>query len=161
MSNKSKAKQKTAKYSVEESILIDADIDAVWQYMTDWGAYPHWNPFIVKVDYQVDRHNQISQMKFHLRWPDGKKGTSIEQMVRSAPPQNGTAELVYKYAAPLAKLGLLRATRLQRLRQQGAQTEYYTREDFYGVLARFVPLTAVKKGFAAQAKALAAVSAGN
>ena len=100
-------------------------------------------------------------MKFHLHWQDGSKGTSIEQMVRITPPHEGTAELVYKYASLLAKIGLLRATRIQQLYQQGNQTEYVTREEFSGILARFVPIKAVKQGFAAQAKALAAAASKN
>mgnify|MGYP001049607691 CR=1 FL=1 len=151
--------QQKSKYVVEERILIDADVHTVWRHMTDWDAYHQWNPFIVGVDYQVDGQGQVTTMKFQLRWPDGKTGTSVEQMVRSSPPQNGTAELVYKYATLPARLGLLRATRIQQLRQQGSQTAYYTREDFSGMLARFVPITAVQQGFAAQAQALAAVSA--
>lgn len=148
--------KKKSSYFVEERILIDADIYTVWRYMTDWDAYPEWNPFIVNVEYQ---ENQVGKMKFYLRWHDGKQGTSIEEMVTSSPPADGSAELVYKYASLMAKLGLLRATRIQQLHTAGQQTEYYTREDFFGILARFVPMMAVKKGFAAQAKALAQIAA--
>jgi len=150
--------KKSSKFRVDERILIDADIHTVWQHMTEWDAYPQWNPFIVQVDYQVDAQNNIRKMKFHLRWQDGSKGTSLEQMVHSQPPHQGTAELVYKYASLLAKIGLLRATRIQRLYQHGHQTEYVTQEEFFGILAPFVPITAVQQGFAAQAKALAAVA---
>lgn len=150
----------SAKYAVSERILIDANIETVWRHMTDWDAYPQWNPFIVKVEFLSDRQVPNSKMKFHLRWQDGKTGTSIEQMARSVPPQNGTAELAYTYASLPARLGLLRATRVQRLRQIGSQTEYVTREEFHGILARFVPFTAVQQGFTAQAEALARVSAG-
>lgn len=146
-------------YTVSARILIDADIETVWRHMTDWDAYPQWNPFIVKVEFLGDRQAPNSKMKFYLRWQDGKTGASIEQMARSAPPQNGAAELVYTYASLPARLGLLRATRVQQLRQVGSQTAYVTREEFHGILARFVPLTAVQQGFTAQANALAAVSA--
>ena len=53
--------KKPSKYCVDERILIEADIQTVWKYMTDWDAYPQWNPFIVKVDYQVDALNNIAQ----------------------------------------------------------------------------------------------------
>ncbi len=145
-------------YLVEERILIDAEIDVVWQHLTDWDAYHQWNPFIVAVQYTVDTQNNVDKMTFSLRWHNGKTGTSQEQMVSSSPPANGQAELVYKYASLAARLGLLRATRVQQLRAQGEQTAYYTKEQFSGILARFVPLTAVKKGFAAQAKALAKIA---
>ena len=102
-----------SKHFVEERILIDADINIVWNYITDWGSYHKWNPFIIDVDYQVNKNKNIETMKFFLQWHDGKKGTSIEQMVRSTPPFDGSAELVYKYASPLAKFGLLRAIRTQ------------------------------------------------
>ena len=152
--------KKKSNYFVEERILIDADIHIVWQHLTDWDAYHTWNPFIINVDYTVDKQNKVEKMKFYLQWHDGKTGTSIEQMVRSVPPANGSAELVYKYAALVAKLGLLKATRTQQLRTKGNQTEYYTKEEFFGILARFVPITAVKKGFAAQANALAQIASG-
>ena len=152
--------KKKNKYFVEERILIDADINIVWHYMIDWDSYHKWNPFIIDVDYQVNQQNKIGKMKFYLQWHDGKKGTSIEEMVSSSPPSDDSAELVYKYASLMAKLGLLRATRIQQLHAKGQQTEYYTREDFFGILARFVPMIAVKKGFSAQAKALAKIASG-
>jgi hypothetical protein len=31
-------------------IDIDADREQVWQVLTDFGAYPEWNPFIVRAD---------------------------------------------------------------------------------------------------------------
>lgn len=147
-------------YLVEEHILIDAAIEVVWHYLTDWDAYAQWNPFIVAVNYTLDQHNNIDKMKFSLRWHDGTTGTSQEQMVSSSPPANGHAELVYKYASLSARLGLLRATRTQQLYANGQQTSYYTKEQFSGILARFVPFTAVKKGFAAQAEALAKIASG-
>lgn len=147
-------------YLVEEHILIDAAIEVVWQHLTDWEAYPQWNPFIVAVQYTVNAQNNVDKMKFSLRWHDGRPGTSWEQMVSSSPPAHGHAELVYKYASLSARLGLLRATRVQQLRASGQQTVYYTKEQFSGILARFVPFTAVKKGFAAQAKALAKIASG-
>ncbi len=152
--------KKKSNYRVEERILIDADINTVWQTMTDWDSYHKWNPFIVNVDYTVDEKHEIDKMKFHLRWHDGKKGTSIEQMLSSTPPSAGSAEIVYKYASLIAKLGLLRATRIQQLQAKGNQTEYYTKEEFFGILARFVPFSAVKKGFTAQANALATIASG-
>ena len=98
--------EKKSNYFVEERILIDADINTVWYYMTDWDAYSTWNPFIVDVKYQMNQENQIGKMKFYLRWYDGKQGTSIEELVSSSPPTNGSAELVYKYVSLMAKLGL-------------------------------------------------------
>jgi len=150
--------KKNSKYIVEERILIDADINIVWKHMTDWDSYHKWNPFIRNVDYQVNEENNIDKMKFYLQWHDGKKGTSIEQMVSLVPPSDGSAKLVYKYASLIAKLGLLKATRIQQLHTKGNQTEDYTKEEFFGVLARFVPIKAVKKGFSAQAKALATIA---
>ena len=152
--------KKNANYTIEEQILINADIQTVWKHMTDWDAYQEWNPFIVKVEHLTTKNNDDEIMKFYLKWHNGKKGTSIEQMVSSSPPSDGSAELVYKYASLMAKLGLLRATRIQKLRTKGNQTEYYTKEEFFGILSRFVPFDAVKKGFSAQAKALAMVAEG-
>jgi hypothetical protein len=151
---------KMSKYFVEEHITINADIDTVWGYMIGWDSYPRWNPFIVKVDYRASKNGQGDIMVFSLAWHDGRKGSSIEQMISSTPPENGSAELKYKYAHPVARLGLLRATRVQKLQSKGNQTEYSTREEYHGILARFVPLDGVKKGFTAQANALAKIASG-
>ena len=126
--------------------------------MSDWDSYPSWNPFIVKVHIQPGKAGHPEKMLFRLVWHNGRKGSSREQMILASPPNAGSAELQYKYNALIAKLGLLKATRIQQLTAIGNQTEYFTREDYVGCLARFVPIKAVSQGFAKQAKALAVVA---
>lgn len=139
---------------VEEQVLIKSDITTVWNLLTDWSGYPQWNPFIVKVDCSKDN----KKMKFHLIWDNGKKGSSKEEFVSARPPEKGEALFVYKYASILAKLGLLRATRVHKLEQRGIETFYYTKEEFTGPLACFVPINDVRKGFKGQTDALASAS---
>jgi hypothetical protein len=152
--------EKAGKYIVEETIFIESNIESVWAYMIDWESYPKWNPFIVNVKYIASKNAHKDKMLFSLRWHNGKKGKSKEQMIYSNPPKNGAAELKYEYASMLSKLGLLKAIRTQQLRTIEKQIEYYTKEEYFGVLAPFVPFSAVKKGFAAQAKALANMALG-
>ena len=35
---------------LDSSIGIDASPERVWEVLTDFGAYPEWNPFIVRAD---------------------------------------------------------------------------------------------------------------
>ena len=35
---------------LDSSIDIDARPERVWEVLTDFGAYPEWNPFIVRAD---------------------------------------------------------------------------------------------------------------
>lgn len=35
---------------LETSILINAPKSTVWQVLTDFARYPHWNPFIVSIE---------------------------------------------------------------------------------------------------------------
>lgn len=36
--------------SIDTEILIQASRDRVWSVLTDFAAYPQWNPFIVSID---------------------------------------------------------------------------------------------------------------
>jgi hypothetical protein len=36
--------------TIETEILIAAPVDAVWAALTDYGGYPDWNPYIVRID---------------------------------------------------------------------------------------------------------------
>ena len=136
--------------------------EVVWKYMTDWDSYPQWNPFITKVT-MLPSESTAQEMMFSVKWRDGNQIESREKMVRLEPPKNKTALLSYKFDSIMARLGLLRAIRIQRIEEKispdgKTQTEYYTKEEFWGIMARFVPFQRVQEGFADHAAALKRVA---
>jgi hypothetical protein len=44
------AKEVAVAKQLDSSIDIDARPERVWEVLTDFGAYPEWNPFIVRAD---------------------------------------------------------------------------------------------------------------
>lgn len=143
----------------ESSITIDAPIERVWAAMVDAPGYGAWNPFIVRVDAPRPTLAVGDDIVLHVRWEDGGAFASPERVVQvDAPAAQGDvtrAALAYRFTGWIARLGLVRATRVQTLEQPpGGPTRYHTEETFRGALARFVPLARVRAGFARHAEAL-------
>lgn len=137
---------------IEKTIIIKSDLKTVWEIMNDFDDYVNWNPFIVNV--KMKKKHGIQRMRFFLRWHDGKKGTSLEEMIYARESQNGIYELKYKYASIASRLGLVKAERLQTIQEDNGQIKYYTIEEYRGFLKYLVPLRRVEKGFELQAMAL-------
>jgi hypothetical protein len=147
-------------FKVAAAIDIDAPIVTVWSIMMDLKNYRDWNPFIFDVTAAPDLLVLGSRFQLQVRWANQTTARSWETVTHLAAPStvNGdglTAELAYRYSSWLARAGLVRATREQRLFQQkGQPTVYQTQETFTGILARFVSLPAVQDGFQRHALAL-------
>jgi hypothetical protein len=39
--------------------MINASADKVWNVLTDFGSYPDWNPFVIKLEGDTQEGNQI------------------------------------------------------------------------------------------------------
>lgn len=48
------------RHEIQTSITIHADSKTVWKIFSDFSDYPHWNPFIKKVDGKIAVGEQIS-----------------------------------------------------------------------------------------------------
>jgi hypothetical protein len=96
----------------------------------------------------------------HVRWANGRTARSPERISAIEPPATDaegviTARLSYVYEGLPARLGLVRGTRHQRLRQEpGGPTAYDTVEEFSGPLVRFAGPERVAEGFRRHAAAL-------
>jgi hypothetical protein len=96
----------------------------------------------------------------HVRWANGRTARSPERVSEVAPPTGGgdgvvTATLAYVYEGLPARLGLVRGTRYQRLRQEpGGPTSYETVEEFSGPLVPLAGPGRVAEGFGRHAAAL-------
>jgi hypothetical protein len=141
------------------SISIDAPLELVWAVMLDTAAYGQWNPFVFRAECpsppEVD-----DPIVLHVRWADGRTARSPERVTAVQPPTSDgggvvSARLSYEYEGLPARLGLVRGTRHQRLRQEpGGPTAYDTVEEFSGPLVRFAGPARVAEGFRRHAEAL-------
>lgn len=141
---------------IETEIEIGAPIERVWAILVDVAAYREWNPFVVRVETDGDPCVVGTKMRFLVRWSTGGTARSVEQIEVCEPPFGDRATWTYGYRGPLASLGLVRGSRTQSLERVGDRTRYRSVEPFEGLLLRFVPLDAVRDGFARQALALRA-----
>ncbi len=140
------------------SITIDAPLVVVWEVMLDVERYGEWNPFVERVECRTPP--QVGDpLVLHVRWANGKTTRSPERISEIEPPAThgvvSTARLSYVYEGLPARLGLVRGTRHQRLRQEArGPTSYDTVEEFSGPLVRFAGPARVAEGFARHAAAL-------
>ncbi len=63
-------------------IEIQASPDRVWQVLTDFAAYPHWNPFIVRA---AGRPVPGTRLELQMRLP-GRRPTTFRPKVLEATP---------------------------------------------------------------------------
>lgn len=141
------------------STTIDAPLALVWEVMLDTERYGEWNPFVERVECPVPP-TVGDPIMLHVRWATGKTTRSPERISAIAPPATDAdgataATLTYVYEGLPAKLGLVRGTRHQRLRQEpGGPTRYDTVEEFSGPLVRFAGPGRVAEGFRRHAAGL-------
>ena len=141
------------------AVTIEAPIDVVWAVMLDTAAYGEWNPFVYRAECPSPPV-EGDPIVLHVRWANGRTVRSPERITSIEPPSYdaaGTAfaRLSYVYEGLPAKLGLVRGTRHQRLRQgKGAPTEYDTVEEFSGPLVGLAGPGRVEEGFRRHAEAL-------
>jgi hypothetical protein len=64
------------------SIDIDAPAEAVWAVLTDLGAYPEWNPFIVRADGEV----AVGATLVLVMQPVGARRTTVRPTVLEVEP---------------------------------------------------------------------------
>lgn len=139
---------------------IDAPLAKVWEVMLDTERYDAWNPFVVRAE-TAQPPAVGNPIVLHVRWAGGSKARSPERISALEPPTTDpatgvtTARLSYEYEGLPARLGLVRGTRHQRLRQApGGPTTYDTVEEFRGPLVRLAGPGRVADGFRRHAQAL-------
>lgn len=140
------------KYHIKAEAIIHAPIAMVWKVMTDVKNYPEWNSFIKKIESKSEEPVEGTLMKFKVELKKGKI-TGSNELVKllSAPKEkNGVleAEWIYDFTGPLHNIGMVMATRSQKLVQlKNGTTHYYTCEKFSGWGKVFLPLANVQAGF--------------
>jgi hypothetical protein len=141
------------------STTIDAPLEVAWAVMLDTASYAEWNPFLFRMECPSPA-KVGDPIVLHVRWANGRTARSPERISAIEPPATDaegvvTARLSYVYEGLPARLGLVRGTRHQRLRQEpGGPTTYDTVEEFSGPLVRFAGPDRVAEGFGRHAAAL-------
>jgi len=143
----------------ETSIIIHAPIEKVWQVLIGVNDYPHWNPFIIKAEVNGDVTKPGTEMKLLVKWKNGKQDFSDELIEQVTPPHfaEGLKQAMwsYRFVGKLHSWGMVHAVRYHWLNQQhDGSTSYRTREEFTGLLSRFIPLADVQDGFERQSNAM-------
>ncbi|MEM9777138.1 MAG: hypothetical protein AAF902_21340 [Chloroflexota bacterium] len=139
---------------------ISAPIDKVWEIMVGIGNYPLWNPFVIRIESNTSEPVEGVMMDFTVRFPGDNNTTHSKELVTNfQPPYENNGEIIaeweYDYASFMAKIGMIKATRIQRLSQKvGKPTKYFSQAVFNGGGAGFVPIEKVQAGFDAQTTAL-------
>lgn len=147
---------------VTASVLIQADLQTVWETMVNISRYSDWNPFIIHVGSASDFPHPGTLMTFTVCWDNGATQSTKELVDFIAPPSPTSgmqrAEWGYSFSGFLSKIGMVRAQRVQTLTATPeGHTLYHTVETFRGWGQLFLPLKKVQNGFDRQAEALKTV----
>jgi hypothetical protein len=122
-------------------IEIDAPPGRVWQVLTDFGAYPEWNPFIRSIEGEA---KVGSRLKVRIEPPGGRRMT-FRPTVRAA---EAAREL--RWLGRLFVPGLVDGEhRLALEPLDGGRSRFIQSERFSGLLVRLLAgtLAATERGF--------------
>lgn len=123
---------------------INAPIERVHEILIDFARYGEWSTFVRAISGEA-RVGAVVTLDVFL--PNGWRERARNQIeVLEAPGDR--AELTWRFLGPLARLGLVRATRRQTLvRLTNDKTRYETEETFTGLFLAFLPRAALQQGF--------------
>ena len=135
---------------IDTAVDIDADPKTVWQVLTDFSAYPDWNPFIRSIEGEPNQGSRLSV----LIQPPGQKPMRFRPLVQAA---ENSAKL--SWIGCLMLRGLLDGRHEFEIHPHGRGTRVLHREFFSGLLVplfwnRMVQPT--RAGFEAMNRALKA-----
>lgn len=142
----------TAKDELRAEIEIDAEPGTVWDVLTDFGAYPEWNPFIKAID---GDQRPGGRLRARLQ-PPGARGFTMKPTVTVNEPGRAFGWLGRLGGVPRLFDGAHRFE-LEPI-DGGSRTRFVQSEGFRGVLLPFVRraiLPATQRGFEAMNRALA------
>jgi hypothetical protein len=130
-------------------ITIDATPQRVWDVLTDFSAYPDWNPFIRRIAGAATEGTRL-EVELH---PPGGRGITIRPTVKAAKPER---EL--RWLGHLGIPGLFDGEHAFRLEAIGDGRTRLVHEETFGGLLAPVVLNRVgeqtRQGFVAMNEAL-------
>ena len=111
---------------LRRSIDIEAPPDVVWEHLTDFEAFPYWNPFIRRATGIVEEGQKIAVVLRIL----GKRRMGFEPTITKVQPG---VEL--RWHAETVRQGILDVDRMFLLSASGPGTQLTQGEDCSGLLA--------------------------
>ncbi|GAA2102464.1 SRPBCC domain-containing protein [Actinomadura alba] len=115
---------------VETAIDIEATPDRVWEVLTDFGSYPEWNPFIVRV---TGTPTPGAKVILKIRSSAGWSATNKATLLAAVPNQ------VLRWSARLIPIpGLVAGRHEFRLSATDGGTRLVHSEQFSGVLVPII-----------------------
>jgi len=133
--------------SIDTAIDIAATPAHVWSILTDFAAYPEWNPFIVR----VAGYPRVGERLVVTIQPPGRKAMMFRPVVLAATP-----EVELRWRGRLLMPGLFDGEHLFRLSPAGGGCRLEHSEVFTGLLSGLLggTLPATRRGFIAMNEAL-------
>lgn len=130
-------------------IVIDAPAEDVWSILTEFTAYPDWNPFIREISGDLEAG---SRLEVELA-PPGGRAMTMRPTVRDVQPGR-----VFRWLGRVGLPGLFDGEHSFRIEPLGPQqVRFVHSEQFSGVLVPLVMAligNSTKKGFEAMNQAL-------
>lgn len=127
---------------IRSEIEIDAPAATVWKVLTDFRAFPEWNPFIRSAEGELveGRHIAVTMQ------PPGHRATSFRPKLLSVEPGRG-----FRWLGHVGVAGIFDGEHIHEIEPLGPdRARYIQRERFHGVLVPFLGglLGAAQRGFA-------------
>jgi hypothetical protein len=135
---------------IQTEIHINASPGEVWRVLTDFGAYPEWNPFVKRVEGEL---RVGARLEIFVQVPGGRGMKFKPEVLRV----EAAREL--RWIGSLAVPGLFNGEHIFRLEPAGAgATRFLHGERFTGLLIPFMggTLAKVERGYGLMNDALRA-----
>jgi hypothetical protein len=128
-------------------IEISAAPARVWRVLTDFAAYPDWNPFIVRISGKLEVGSTLSTL---LAMPGGREFSFKPRVLKVEPD----SEL--RWRGQFLVRGLFDGEHFFRLVDLGGRTRLVHGEDFSGIFVKFATgvFTNTARGFVYMNQAL-------
>lgn len=133
---------------IQSQIEINAPAEQVWQILTDFAAFPQWNPFIPRISGEAKRGGSL---EVRLQAPDSV-GMTLRPTVLEAEPNRE-----FRWVGRLVIPGLFAGEHSWTLEPLGPnRVRFIQHETFTGLLVPFFRriLTATLRGFEEMNQAL-------
>ena len=115
--------------TIETTETIAAPPERVWQILTDFDAYPEWNPFIIEGSGQAAEGEKL---KLRMQPPGGRAMTFKPLVLRASPGED------LRWRGRLLVPGIFDGEHWFRLEPEGDGTRLDHGERFTGILPRFM-----------------------
>jgi hypothetical protein len=127
--------------TIETQIDIAASASRVWQILTDFPAYPEWNPFIIKIE---GRPEVGARLRVRVSPPGRTAITSKPTVLEVA------REWELRWRGRRIAPGFFGGEHSFRIRTRGRFCRFLQSERFTGIMVRVIPdnlFDAIQRGF--------------